>query len=260
MLSSLKKVLIAAGRMLPSPVGASLFRYAYNCSPEEFERFAYQFSAGQTVPLKALAARGYSPKVIVDVGAYEGGWSRTVTEIWPRCHVIMVEPNREKQEMLERVAANLEATLFVELLGAEEGKCVEFHVMETGSSVFSERSAVPRRTESRRLRNLDELINGRWQVDFLKIDAQGYELQILAGAQRTLQNANAVLLEVPLIEVNRGSPTFYQVIAYLHRRGYVVYDIFETHRRPLDGVLSQVDLLFVRENSELRADSRFSGD
>jgi hypothetical protein len=82
----------------------------------------------------------------------------------------------------------------------------------------------------------------------LKIDTQGYELQVLAGASKTLEKAQLVILEVALIEINCGGPVLHEVIAYMYVRGFVVYDIVETHRRPLDGALSQVDLLFVRED------------
>ncbi len=38
--------------------------------------------------------------------------------------------------------------------------------------------------------------------------------------------------------------------------GFVAFDVLEIHRRPLDGVLNQLDLLFLREGSRFRCDKR----
>jgi len=35
-------------------------------------------------------------------------------------------------------------------------------------------------------------------------------------------------------------------------RGFVVYDIFGGHNRPLDGALGQIDMAFVKENWQFR--------
>jgi FkbM family methyltransferase len=204
-----------------------------------------------------MAADGFSPRMIVDVGAYRGDWSRMASSIWPNASIIMIEPNREQNLQLRAVASDLHATLHCELLGAIDGEEVQFHVMATGSSVLSERSDVPRKTEIRRLATLNSLLADGPPVDFLKLDAQGYELSILDGANRVLENVHAVLLEVALIDVNEGSPILHDVLAYMHDRGFVAFDILEMHRRPLDRALCQIDVLFCREDAKFRSDKRF---
>jgi hypothetical protein len=104
---------------------------------------------------------------------------------------------------------------------------------------------------------LNSILEGRPSVDLLKIDAQGYELEILAGADKILPNVKAVILETSLIEVNEGCPLLHEVISSMHERGFVAYDVLELHRRPLDGALFQADVFFLRQDSELRKDKRF---
>jgi FkbM family methyltransferase len=258
-LEALKNRLIAAGRLMPSRARKSLFHFAYNCAPDEFEKFSYMYgnAPNQNYLLRAISSRGFSPKVVVDVGAYKGEWSRMVKSIWPDCHIIMIEPNLEQRESLQSIAAHLSATLYTNLLGAEDGQEVKFHIMGSGSSVFPERSDVPRTTETRQLRTLNSILGAHEPADLLKIDAQGYELQILAGADKILLNVQAVILEVSLIEVNQSCPLLHEVISYMYERGFVAYDILELHRRPLDGALFQVDIFFSRQDSKLRQDKRF---
>jgi len=168
----------------------------------------------------------------------------------------MIEPNIEKECCLRKVANDLDATLFCELLGAESDRKVQFNVMGSGSSIMSERSPLPRTVESRQLCTLDSLIKIIDAPGLLKLDTQGYELEVLKGAARILQDFEAVLLEIALIEINEGAPLLHDVVAFMKSNGFVAYDILEIHRRPLDFALNQVDIVFVSERSKLIADKR----
>lgn len=244
--------------LLPRRLKNSMFHVSYHLARKEFEWFAHQygFAPHMDFGLEAMAARGFAPKTVVDVGAFEGGWSRTARRIWPSTKLVMVEPNRQKEDLLRAVSKELDAALLCELVGAEDGKDVEFHVMGSGSSVLEERSGVPRSAERRKLRTLDALLGGLEGPALLKVDAQGYELQILKGASGILPRIEAVLLEVAVIEINAGAPLLHEVVAFMKSCGFVAYDILEIHRRPLDRALNQVDIVFIREQSPLIADKR----
>jgi FkbM family methyltransferase len=209
--------------------------------------------------LKAIRNRGFNPAFVLDVGAYWGDWSAMIREIWPQTDIVMIEPNPMQTVKLAMRAAELNATMHTYLVGAENGKQVEFQMMATGSSVFPEYSDVERKSVTRTLRTLDSIFDPRpcLGMGLIKIDAQGYELEILKGADRILQHVTAVILEVALIEVNQGCPLLHEVVAWMHARGFVAYDVIELHRRPLDNALAQMDIFFVREDARLRSDRRF---
>jgi hypothetical protein len=137
-----------------------------------------------------------------------------------------------------------------------EGAAVTFHIMESGSSVFEEHSGVERRPLRLKQGTLDSITNGIDTVDFIKIDVQGYELEVLKGGMRTLARAQAILIELSLIEINEGAPLLDEALSFMRAAGFVAYDVLEIHRRPLDGAMNQIDILFVREESPLRADKR----
>jgi len=206
--------------------------------------------------IQELCQHGFKPKKILDIGAYEGNWSRMANSVWPLAEIRMIEPNRAKLPILNSFAEQIGASVSCELLGAEDGKMVEFHLMQSGSSIMAERSSVPRETELREMDTLDSLFPDVESVDLIKIDAQGYELEILKGANRLIQGVAAILLEVAIIEINEGAPILHEVLDFMKDRGFVTYDILEIHRRPLDKALNQIDIMFVREESHLIADKR----
>ena len=55
--------------------------------------------------------------------------------------------------------------------------------------------------------------------------------------------------------VRRGIPQFADIVRFCDEAGFVVYDLLEGHMRDLDGALAQIDLAFVRKDSELRRQS-----
>ena len=134
--------------------------------------------------------------------------------------------------------------------------------METGSSVLPERSQVARNIVERRTITLDTLLEKRKtgnakESKFIKLDVQGFELEVLKGSQCTLRSTEVLLLEVSLLEINEGCPRFGEVIAWLNNAGFVLFDVCHMLRR-LDGCLWQMDLLFVCESSGLVPEARLT--
>jgi FkbM family methyltransferase len=245
-------------RFLPERIKRSLFHLSFHLARAEFEQFAHKYSYAPDMKfgLAELESRKFMPRTVIDVGAFEGEWSRLAKSIWPESRLFMIEPNLAGSDALTCVAKEFDAGLFGELLGAHDNQTIHFNVMGSGSSILPEHSAVPRRVETRRLRRLDSLLKSIAAPALLKIDAQGYELEILKGATELLPAIEAILLEISIIEINKGAPLLHDVVVFMKALGFVAYDILQIHRRPLDAALNQIDFIFVRENSSLIADKR----
>ena len=176
-------------------------------------------------------------------------------QIFPDVRVLMVEPQEEKRDLLDEICARYTGRVLCEtaLLGSTDGEEVEFVQMETGSSVFEEASSFERIRIKKVLRTLDALVKDRSEFqrpDFIKLDVQGYELEVLKGATETLKHTGLVLLEVSLIPINRGAPDFLEVVQFMDGHNFTLLDFCSQIRRN-DGALWQSDLLFVNKSSPL---------
>nr|WP_283937765.1 FkbM family methyltransferase [Sphingomonas hankyongi] len=199
---------------------------------------------------------GFDPRGILDVGAFEGNWTKLARSIWPRARITMIEGNDQKLELLKKVGLSAEAHLELVLLGADDDQEVQFSVMESGSSVYAEHSPVERKSVVKKTKRLDSVIDGGEPIDLIKIDVQGYELEVLRGGPAILERTEAVLIEISLIEINEGAPLLHEVVQFMADNGFLTFDVLELHRRPLDGAMNQLDILFLKETSALRSDKR----
>jgi FkbM family methyltransferase len=205
----------------------------------------------------SLRRLGWSPIAAIDIGAYQGEWACMLRQVFPQAKVFMVEAQENKRSCLQEVSKKLSpgANYEIALVGASDGPEILFAQMETGSSVYHETSHVPRVLRSMRLVKLDTLLQRHpafAQANFLKIDVQGYELEVLKGSPMLCEQLDAIMLEVSLLAVNSGAPSFLDVMIFMNSIGFHIFDFCGEVRRT-DGVLWQVDLLFVRKDGPIAA-------
>lgn len=209
------------------------------------------------VSYSRLAQQGFRPNGILDIGAYHGEWTRTIAPIFPQAPILMVEAQSEKKPLLDAVCRDLPLAEYeLCLLGKEGGSEVVFNVMETGSSLYNERSNAPRSQRRLPMRTLDSLLTSHPRLRhplFLKLDVQGAELDVLLGGTDALKQAEVIQLEVALMHYNEGAPQANSVFAFMEERNFVIFDVCG-FVRPDRIHLTQVDFLFVRKDSSLRVD------
>jgi FkbM family methyltransferase len=206
--------------------------------------------------IENLRGTSLQPRRVIDCGAYVGHWTRTLKTIFPASQVLMIDANPQNAHALAAVAAAFprDVVYAIELLGAEQRSAVSYFQMATGSSVLPEQSNVARKVIQLPMRTLDAIAeaHGFTDANFIKLDVQGYELEVLRGARRLLANAELVQLEVSFLEYNREAPLAHEVITTMHEYGFVVFDLGAFTRWGPANNLLQADLFFVRQDSELR--------
>ena len=204
---------------------------------------------------------GFKPCAVLDIGAYHGDWTRLAKDVFPEATILMIEAQKNKEIYLSSVAANHPDSVFykIALLGAESKTSVNFYEMESGSSVLYEQSNVERQIVTQNMSTLDGILQefGWDKVDLMKIDVQGYELEVLKGGEKALEQAEAVLMEVSLLGFIKDAPLLHDVVGFMRARGFFAYDVCSFIRRPLDNALCQTDIIFVKETSALLREQQY---
>lgn len=229
--------------------------------------------------LQKLARVGFRPDWVIDAGANKGAFTESVSRQWPGVPVLMIEANLVHKAHLGVVARRVEALclalsvpldchnafLVMGLLGDRDGQEVEFHRVEgaaTGASVFKEHSNQNWTTLKLQTQTLDTmarpLLNSMaTRRGLLKLDVQGAEMLVLAGATRVLSRTDVILMEVSVMQYNRGAPLLAEMVLQLRSLGFIAWKMTEDHV-VRSGHTIQMDFIFARPTS-LLFDPRLTG-
>ena len=201
--------------------------------------------------LRSLAT-SFKPGGIIDIGANVGDWSRSASQIFS-CPFHLIEAQAELEPHLRESGF----AYTIALLGPEFRDAVPFHLSGTGSSVLEELTTFEKSETTLAMHRLDDVDIGLPGPLLLKLDVQGFELQVLNGATETLRRTEVILSEVSLLPYNKEAPLMHEVVAYLAERDFLPFDLCGGWRRSSDNALAQTDIIFVKRNSDLRAHRKF---
>jgi FkbM family methyltransferase len=193
-----------------------------------------------TQPLLLLPGHPAEPFIYVDCGA-RGERVQPFVEAMPGAFYVGFEPDREECARLLKHADGTRYKFFPVALGAKaehrtlhltrNPACASLfapdhellgHFMELGP-FFDILAAQPVETVA-----LDTFLpeQGINQIDFIELDTQGAELDILKGAKKFLSSSVLGLqVEVEFTAMYRNQPLFAEVDTYLRQFGFALFDL-----------------------------------
>ena len=204
---------------------------------------------------------GLEPRTVIDVGVADG--TPELYEAFPESRIVLIEPMAEVEDRLRAIASRYRHVEYVLAAAAAHAGRLKLHVPRdhARASRYWESDFVPDTVVHREVPavTLDQVRRekGLEGPVLLKVDVQGAELDVLDGAPETLEDAEYVILESSFFRFFRGGPLIGDVVEYMGRRGFVLYDLMGIHQRPLDGAISMVDAAFVKASGSLRRVHRF---
>jgi FkbM family methyltransferase len=202
--------------------------------------------------------------LVLDVGANTGQFARHCRAAGYQGKIISFEPSAAAHAGLLQSAASDPLWQIADrmALGSVTGTVnINIAANSLSSSILpmldTHLSAAPEsrylHTEAVPVRRLDDVLplTDSGPHIFLKLDVQGYEPQVLAGATRLLTHTLAVQLEMSLIPLYQGEVLMPEISARMNDAGFELWDLEPSFRDLTTGRLLQVDGIFTRPSSIL---------
>jgi FkbM family methyltransferase len=182
-------------------------------------------------------------KIIVDAGAADGVISKMFAEKFSDCKIYSFEPVSKTYEILSENTIHCKNLNRInKALGSDSGES-EIHILEriTSSSIlnisdtieepFFAEALKENSTEKISITTLDREIPSSEKVAILKMDVQGYEMEILKGGINTLKNTDMILLEMQNHQFYKQAPMYYDLDAFLRSQNFECWDLIPSIRK-----------------------------
>jgi FkbM family methyltransferase len=203
---------------------------------------------------------------VLDVGANEGQFIKSARVLFPRASILAFEPNPRLTNSLQDLLPPGTGAVCQIACGREPGT-MPLHLMK-----FSPASSLLRPTALRipdfpaaeteetiavKVDRLDSVVKGHALARkpyLLKIDVQGFELEVLQGAVDILPDVSAIVCEVNAVPFYQGQAGFEDIYAFLRQHNFKLADIGEPIRHSQSGEVLYFDVAFL--NNSVSADSQ----
>lgn len=205
----------------------------------------------------ALKRLGFAPKRIIDVGANHGNWTRVALDIFPDAHYTLVEPQDHLkvyvQDLVER-GCKIE---WINAGASDEPGTLQFGISyrdDSSSFLLGENPVDGGKTISVRVTTLNEIVamSGAPAPEMVKIDAEGFDMKVLAGASDLFGKTEVFFVEAAVCSPGFEN-TLLRVVSTMDQAGYRLVDFTDLNRSPKNDLLWLCEAAFVRKGSQLFA-------
>lgn len=194
-----------------------------------------------------LRDKGFYPKNILDIGASVCQTAEIMRQVWPVANILLFEGNNECEKLYQKLAYDYQIKLLGKYNGVTKFYKTKWSPLCSGNSIYKENSDTYNDEnliiEELPIYRLDDCVNTNY--DFIKIDTQGSELDIIEGGINTFKNAKVIITEVSFNNYNEGGCTKEQILKKMFDLGFDYIMPVETVMSK-DNELVAESLLFIK--------------
>ncbi|KQY12332.1 FkbM family methyltransferase [Rhizobium sp. Root482] len=220
------------------------------------------FRIGQVLKDRKHILPGWSPaylanlgniKTVVDVGVLRG--TPSLYKAYPNAYLVLIEALPNYRADCEAIIKDRPGELHNVAVGSYDGE-IEINFLEEAPARSSVLTHIIGGTDTRTkmavpMRKIDTLLAGReLEGDILlKIDTEGYEMEVLKGAPEFLRKVKFVIAETSVRRRHENSYLFAELVTFMQSKGFDVFDVI-TATRPGPDIpgASIIDVVFLNSN------------
>lgn len=222
------------------------------------KKFGYHLEKENNV-LKGLWLDRLDIATVIDVGANRGQFAKEIIGILPHAQIISFEPIPTVFEDLKNNLKGLNAEAYNYAVGERKGK-IDINISNTDESssllgmaelhkdTYSGSSYIDKQEVA--MDTLDSLLADKNVKEnlFLKIDVQGYEKNVLAGATNTLTKTSVIMLESIFNPLYEDQWIFDELLIFLTKNDFVFHGFAEQSLSPQTNIPMFADSIFIHKS------------
>jgi hypothetical protein len=193
----------------------------------------------------------FNPSHVVDVGANRGTWTRNALQYFPDAHYSLFEPQAYLSASFTDLLKNPKIKFHAKGLGASSGMMDLTTSDRDDSFSFSFTADQAKNWGVKQVKapvvKLDDYLPALNlpHPELIKIDAEGWDLEVLKGAESTISNAQVVLMEASVMN-KMFKNNIKDVVCEMGKRGFSMFDITDLNRTTKDNALWLVEIAFIK--------------
>lgn len=208
--------------------------------------------------LFAVKAQELGVRTILDVGANRGQFGLAIRSHGYGGRLISFEPLSEAHAVMRQVShADSLWEIAPQMALGREASTTTINISKnlasssllqvTERSTRASEASSFNGTEEIQICRMDDVVSATTEAPLgIKLDTQGFELEVLRGAESTLSKAAVVLVELSLAPLYQGGAAFAEVFSLLEGKGFRCIALCEGFSDPANNEVLQVDGVFVR--------------
>ena len=211
---------------------------------------------------RILAYHNFKIDTLLDVGANSGQYAGLMRELGYKGIIHSFEPTSNAFNLLRNKSKKDKNWHIHQLaIGSMPGK-IEINISENSfsSSILEiEKLHVNNAPQSRYINketvsietidNLFPAITKGVKSIYMKIDTQGYESEVLKGAENSLHKIQCIQLEMSLVKLYKNEWLFEEIASYLKKNYFEIFTIEPEFYDSNTGQLLQLDAIFYNKNT-----------
>lgn len=199
--------------------------------------------------------------LVVDIGANTGQFASELRGVGYKGKILSFEPlSKAHSALLQASSGDAAWTVFDRCAIGDHDGDIEINISENSVSssllpatelnTGADAKTVYVGVEKVAIRKLDTVLPAfldESKSTFLKIDTQGFEWQVLDGAENILSGITGVMCELSLEVLYKDQRLWKEVIQRLESKGFSLWSINPVFVDPRDGRTLQIDATFFRK-------------
>ena len=211
--------------------------------------------------LRRLAARIPAPGTIIDLGASDGRWAAGAYAVWPSARLLLIDANPAHAPGWQALAAQqprmaAQTVYQTAMIGGTPGTAkIAYNPTDAYQGLNAVEAGGDMRVTTIDTEVAAHALPGPYLIKF---DIHGREHSVLAGARHTLGYTSALVIEVYTRSLGPESLCMVDLCKHIEKEhGLLPSDWCEPMRRPYDGRMHQVDMVFERKDAPGMNDPRY---